>query len=114
MIKPFKNDSDNDLRLFLLWVNDLLAFYNISEYRLLNDCGLRHNFLAELRRQLRGKTKRRTRFTLYLILLICSKYPFSMNLEKYSYLLGVSPNSIESNNIDSILTTYKIKNKKAP
>lgn len=109
MIKPFKNDSDNDLRLFLLWVNDLLTFYNITEYRLLNDCGLRHNFLAELRRQLRGKTKRRTKFSLYLILLVCSKYPFSMDLVKYSHLLGVSPNSIELKSIDSILTTYKTK-----
>ena len=108
----FNYHSDNDLRLFLLYVNDVCQFYKISEYRFLKTVNLRKNFLADIRRQLKGGTDRRTKFSLWLLIHINKYYPLNIDMPKYLGLLGVSPNSIELKSIDSILTTYKTK--KAP
>ncbi len=118
--KPIDNTpikaSDDDLRVFLLWVNDILTFYGISEYKLLNDCGFNLNFLAMCRNQLKGKAKRRTKISLWLLMVISVKYPYDLGMFKYLPLLGASPLSNESKSIDSVLTKPRNgkRTKKAP
>lgn len=105
----FRTGCDDDLRVFLLYVNDLLNFYKITEYRLLKDCNIRDNFFSDVRRQLRGETDRRTKFSLWLLILINREYPFYFDLPRYLSLLDVSPNSNEYKTIETLLTKQKKK-----
>jgi len=106
-----KQGSDDDLKAFLLWTNDLCQYYGISEYRLLKTCNMRKNFFCDIRRQLRGETERRTKFSLFLLLVICRYYPYEFNIPKYLPLLDVSPLCNESKTIEAIFTKRKIGNK---
>lgn len=108
------NASDDDLRVFLLWVDDILTFYGISEYKLLKECGFNLNFLAQCRSQLKGKAKRRTKISLWLLMVIGVKYPYDLGMFKYLPLLGASPLSNESKSIDTILTKPRKGKAKKP
>ena len=107
-----KQDTDDYLRVFLLWVNDICQFYGITEYRLLKEANMRCNFFADIRLQLNGKKKRRSNVSLYFLIHINLLYPYPLDLSKYLSMLVASPNTTESKTIERVFSK-QVSNKKA-
>ena len=89
-IKP----SNDDLRLFLAYWNDLKSVTNKTTYRLSKEANLRANYVSSIKGILKGKNQFNITFSLNILIRICIIHNYPFNLSKYIHLLDQPDNDL--------------------